>query len=106
MSDIDATLRAAFRSWFGLPPAEADLLVALYVAKGEPVHPSDLVKAAEIAPMSFYTRMSCLRQAFEPEAIDNIPRAGYSLTEVGLAECKSALSQMAGELAVALAEAA
>lgn len=90
--------RMAFREWFGLAPAQADILVALYLAGGAFVQPMDLAKAAGIRPLSIYTQVCTLRATLETEAIDCVPRQSYRLTDSGMAECRAALWTMGEEL--------
>jgi len=89
--------RMAFREWFGIPPAEADILVALYAANGEFRQAKQLLPET-CSPTTVWERVRVLRQALEAEAIDCIPRQGYRLTDTGMAECRAALWTMGEEL--------
>ena len=92
------SFRFAFRAWFGLPPADAEMLAVLYGRGGGFVTLHELADLAGLTPNSVMTRMVNLRAALEVEAIDHVRLSGYRLTEGGLAECRAALCAMAEEL--------
>ena len=93
-----AALTCAFVHWFGLTNMQARFLVELYARGGEPISPAALSQAAASAPGAVAMNVSLLRRAFDPEAIDYAPGAGYSLTAEGLAECGRALAHLRAEL--------
>jgi len=90
--------RFAFRAWFGLPPADAEMLAVLYGRGGGFVALHELADLVGVKPATVMTRMVNLRASLECEAIDHVRLAGYRLTEGGLAECRAALLAMAEEL--------
>jgi len=90
--------RFAFREWFGLRPAEADLLVSLFEANGALVKSHVLAAMAKVSPPSVPVLLVRLRSALETEAIDCERGRGYRLTEIGLAECRNALRALCDEL--------
>jgi DNA-binding response OmpR family regulator len=90
--------RFAFREWFGLRPAEADLLTGLYEAEGEVVSRAQLAATARVVLPSVPVLVVRLRGALEPEAIDCARGQGYRLTDQGLAECRRALRSLSEEL--------
>lgn len=96
MSCDGATRRAAFRGWFGLRRAEANLLVALYDADGALCRET-LTAEAKLRPGTVKTHICRLRQALDVEAIDSGRRQGYVLTEIGREECSEAIRQMGVE---------
>lgn len=91
----------AFRVWFGLTPAQAELLLALYDAQGEPMSPQALGEAAGVSARAVTFHVVDIRRALEPEALDTEPGRGYCLTEEGLAECRAALLAIGEELRAA-----
>lgn len=92
------SFRVAFREWFGLRPAPAELLIALFNAKGDLVPSPQLAKAAGVSVGAVQFHVSDLRAALETEALDCERGRGYRLTEVGLSECRAALWTMGEEL--------
>ncbi len=92
------SFRMAFREWFGLTRAAADLLVALYDARGELMTVRELAAAAGVAPGSVTFHLVDVRAALEAEALDTERGKGYRLSEEGLAECRDALLQIGEEL--------
>jgi DNA-binding winged helix-turn-helix (wHTH) protein len=98
---MSRAFRAAFREWFGLRPAEADLLVILYGAAGEFVARPAIAELAGVRGGSVNVHICHLRASLEAEAIDSAPRRGYRLTEQGMAECRGALWTMGEELRTA-----
>lgn len=92
-----SVLRMAFREWFGLSPAEADILVALYTAGGQFIQTDDVLPA-HYAPFTLRQRVMNLRRALEVEAIDFVRGCGYRLTDVGLAECQRAIEEVKAAL--------
>ena len=88
----------AFREWFGLTRAQANILAALYVADGAFRSQSELGAAAGIAPGSAPFHLVDIRRALEVEAVDSEPGKGYRLTQGGLAECRDALVRLGQEL--------
>lgn len=90
--------RFAFREWFGLRPAEADLLAGLYEANGQVVSRGQLAAAARVVVPSVPVLVVRLRDALEAEAIDCERGQGYRLTDHGLAECRQALRCLSEEL--------
>lgn len=106
-----STLKIAFREWFGVPPAEADLLATLYNADGQFIPIDDLLPDHDPRSVrhTVHQRIANLRKAMDTEAIDSVPRKGYRLSEVGLAEIRGVITSIAAEFqaaAVALQEAA
>lgn len=90
--------RTAFIIWFGLRPAEAQVLTELYAAGGEPRQDNRLAKPIGLREGAICFHVSHLRKALETEAIDSRPGAGYYLTESGMAECRAALWTIGEEL--------
>ena len=88
----------AFREWFGLTRAQADLLRALYDADGGLMTPRELAAAAGVAAGAISYHLVDIRRALEAEAVDTEPGHGYRLTEEGLAECRAALVRIGEEL--------
>ena len=91
----------AFREWFGLTRAQADLLLALYDARGELLTPAELAVRTAVSKGSISFHLVDIRRALEAEAVDTEPRCGYRLTEEGLAECRAALARIGEELRLA-----
>jgi len=98
---MNTAYRTAFREWFGVPPAEADILVALYTARGGLMRDHQIAKFAAISLSTVKRRICTLREALESEAIDCERGAGYRLTDTGMAECRAVLWQMGEELRAA-----
>lgn len=95
-------LRASFSEYFGVDAEYVEILVVLY---GRP-HESVPTKKLRVLLNSHrpptagavYERVRVLREVMEPESIDSggqLDPTGYSLTEVGYAECRKALLHMA-----------
>jgi DNA-binding winged helix-turn-helix (wHTH) protein len=93
--------RLAFREWFGLTPAAAEILAVLFAAKGETVAPDELASQAGVSPRSVGCHLFAVRQALDCEGLDHEPGQGYRLSEVGLDECRRALVTLAEELRAA-----
>lgn len=88
--------RLVFREWFGLPPAESAVLASLF--DGRAATPAQIATAAEVRAGTVEYLICQLRKSLEAEAIDFVPGAGYQLTEVGVAECRTALERMGEEM--------
>jgi len=92
---------AAFIDWFGIGEEYAKVLLALYRAGGELQDWRLISRAVSThSPMArgaVHEAISSLRSAFECEAIDT-DEAGYSLTEVGFAECRRAFRELGQQL--------
>ena len=93
--------RLAFREWFGLTPAAAEILAVLYAAKGEAIAPEELARQAGVSPRAIGFHLFAVRQALECEGLDHLPGHGYRLSEVGLEECRAAIRTLAEELRAA-----
>lgn len=93
--------RLAFREWFGLTPAAAEILAVLYGAKGRLVTSEELAKEAAVSPRSIGFHLFAVRQALECEGLDHVAGRGYRLSEIGLRECRAALRTLAEELRAA-----
>ena len=93
--------RLAFREWFGLTPAGAEILAVLYGAQGETVAPDELARQAGVSPRSVGFHLFAVRQALDCEGLDHAPGQGYRLSEIGLDECRAALLTLAEELRAA-----
>ena len=93
--------RLAFREWFGLTPAGAEILAVLYGAKGETLAPDDLARQAGVSPRAVGFHLFAVRQALDCEGLDHLPGEGYRLSEIGLDECRAALLTLAEELRAA-----
>ena len=91
----------AFREWFGLTRAQAELLLALYDAHGELMTSRDLAAATGVAAGSVPFHLVDIRAALEAEGLDTERGKGYRLTEEGLDECRSALVCIGEELRLA-----
>ncbi len=93
--------RLAFREWFGLTPAAAEILAVLYGARGELMAPDHLARQAGVSPRAVGFHLFSVRQALECEGLDHEPGQGYRLSEIGLDECRAALLTLAEELRAA-----
>ena len=93
--------RLAFREWFGLTPAAAEVLSVLYGAAGETLAPDALAQQAGVSPRSVGFHLFAVRQALDCEGLDHQPGEGYRLSEIGLDECRAALLTLAEELRAA-----
>ena len=98
---IPGCCKLAFREWFGLTPAPAEILAALYRAKGGLVTSEELARQAGVSPRSIGFHLFAVRQALECEGLDHEPGQGYRLSEVGLDECRAAIRTLAEELRAA-----
>jgi hypothetical protein len=93
--------KLAFREWFGLTPAGAEILAVLYGARGATVAPEMLAREAGVSPRAIGFHLFAVRQSLECEGLDHVPGHGYRLSEVGLEECRSAIRTLAEELRAA-----
>jgi len=91
----------AFREWFGLTPAAAEILAVLYAAKGRTVAPEALAREAGVSPRAIGFHLFSVRQALDCEGLDHEPSCGYRLSEIGIEECRAALRTLAEELRAA-----
>ena len=96
-----ACCRLAFREWFGLTPAGAEILAALYGARGSAISSDQLARQAGVSPRSVGFHLFAVRQALECEGLDHVPGQGYRLSEIGLGECRAAVRTLAEELRAA-----
>ncbi len=95
----DAAVRAAFACWFALERGTCAVLCALYRAAGRPLPAAMLATVAVSTPKAVVNHhVHRLRQALAEEALDFEPQAGYSLTSVGLSECRLVLRQIGEDL--------
>jgi len=94
-----AAVALAVRSWFGLRPAEARVLVSLFEAGDAHLACPALASKAEIGIGSIGWHVAQLRAAMETEAIDWERGVGYRLTEIGRAEIEEAIADMQAALA-------
>jgi hypothetical protein len=95
----DAAVRAAFACWFAIERGTCAVLCTLYRAAGRPVSSATLARTAMSTPKAVVNHhVHRLRQALAEEAIDFEPQAGYSLTPIGLAECRLVLRQIGEDL--------
>jgi len=88
----------AFREWFGLTPAGAEILAVLYGANGSALEPEALAKAAGVSPRAIGYHLFAVRQALEQDGLEHVPSQGYRLSEPALDECRAALRTIAEEL--------
>jgi hypothetical protein len=92
---------AAFCDWFGVGDEYGRVLMALFQGAGQPMTWQDISRAVSThAPMNrgaLHEAISSLRSVMEAEAIDRSDD-GYSLTEVGFAECRQAFREMGAQL--------
>lgn len=94
-----AALRAAYQSYFGITRCEADILTCLFIANGSSASCATLASAGGVAShAATKVHLSRLRDIMVTEAID-YTKAGYRLTEVGMAEVREAMNAMRDELA-------
>jgi hypothetical protein len=93
--EVETDLQADIAEWFGLQPAEARILAALYVAGGRERSRDALAVASRSSRKALSVRVYHIRRAMEPEAIDGAAGRGYWLTEVGMAECATAIAEIA-----------
>jgi hypothetical protein len=100
------TARAlAFREWFGLERATADLLAVLFQAGGQSVDRHAAARAAGLSPGAIVSyHIPAIRGAMETEAVDCNSGQGYRLSEIGMDECQKALQLMSEEYARRLQE--
>lgn len=77
----------AFREYFGIHPAEAEVLVKLFSRRG------DAYRGINNGLTRVY--ISKLREAMDEGAIETTPK-GYCLTEEGILECLTALMDARG----------
>lgn len=93
----------AFCDWFGLGEGYASLLMVLFTAGGETLTPRQLCIAVDthrpISIGALHEAISTLRKVLETEALDTNER-GYSLTEIGMRECRRAIREEAVALGV------
>lgn len=94
-------LRVAFRDYFGVQDNHADVLVTLFQAGGRCLGAGVISReVSSHRPLSSHAVMEkirALRAAMATEAIDTTT-TGYSLTEIGLDECRKAVLEMATQL--------
>ena len=83
---------AAFKDWFGVMPAGATVLAALYAAQGTEVHHTALLGIA--GPRGVERIMASLTEALDEGAFTESP-GGYALTAAGQAECDLAIAEFA-----------
>ena len=90
--------RLAFRDYLGVGDETAEVLVSLFEEKGGPVESRALcISVNSHRPIkigALHERIRCLREAMDTEAIDS-DKGWYSLTDVGMAECRQALGESA-----------
>ena len=95
-------LIVAFCDWFGISDPIADVLLALYDNQGRSMTWQALATAADShrppTQGALHMRICDLRKAMDCEAVDCERGEGYSLTEIGVAECNKALSLMGQRL--------
>lgn len=101
MTLLTIAFHAAFRSWFGLSGMEAEVLGALFEARGELVRARELAARSGSEPQSIKVHVHRLRLALDVEAIDCVSTYGYRLTESGLGECRAVLWALGEELRMA-----
>lgn len=93
---------AAFQDWFGIGEEYARVLLALYQSGGALSDWKAISRSVSThSPMArgaVHEAISSLRTAFDCEAIDR-DEDGYSLTEVGFAECRRAFRELGKQLA-------
>lgn len=94
-------LEVAFRTWFGLPPGPARVLISLYLARDVTLTAPALAATHATSKATIHGQVMVLRRALETEAIDYVRPDGYRLTEDGRAECLAALWQMGEALRMA-----
>lgn len=91
-------VRIAFEGYLGIGPGASEVLVALFDADGKPLQARDICRqVSSHRPLrmgTLHERISVLRRAMDTEAVDS-DAGTYSLTEIGLAECQTALKVMA-----------
>lgn len=84
----------AFTHYFGLSRRPASLLVVLYEGR-HAHHPGESLAVLTLTtPRAIQEQIRQLRATLETEAIDFADGAGYRLTDVGVAECDTALSEI------------
>lgn len=95
-------LRAAFSDYFGVAHEHADILILLWERPSERVttRKMQVLLNSHRPPKRsvIYERIRVLREIMEAESLDSggqLDDAGYSLTEVGVDECRKALRSMA-----------
>lgn len=95
-------LRAAFCEYFGVSEEHADIVIILFERPGEPVTTRKMQALLNThrppKRQVVYERVRVLREIMEPESLDSggqLDDTGYSLTEVGYAECQKALKATA-----------
>jgi hypothetical protein len=101
--DVLDAKRVALKHHFGLTVGQSAILALLYEAKGDWVQThhlsgSERVNANAVMirivnlKKAMMTAVCRLRQALDCEAIDSKPGCGYRLTEIGMDECKAAIT--------------
>ena len=95
----EAARRTAFEHWFGISYAQAQVLALLFQARGGFLSTQQIAVMESSTHENVMVRINRLRQALETEAIDTVRGQGYRLTEVGLAECRQAITEFALSLA-------
>lgn len=95
-------LRAAFSDYFGVATEHADILMLLYERPSERVttRKMGILLNSHRPPKrgTIHERVRVLREIMEPESLDSggqLNAEGYTLTEIGMDECRKALRQMA-----------
>lgn len=104
-----ASRQAAFLLWFGLKPrrsaageirsADAEMLSHLFAAQGSHLQVEVLCDLLSMSRGSVWAAVCRLRSMMESEAIDWEKGKGYSLTSIGVDECRRAMRAMARSLA-------
>lgn len=94
-------LKAAFSEWFGIEGGVCDVLVALFDLDGEQAAWQALAIATDShrppTQGAMWERIRILRKAMDCEAID-CDAGSYSLTEIGMSECRRALAELGTQL--------
>jgi hypothetical protein len=83
----------AFCGWFGITVQAAELLTILHELQGERIAVRAITERLSTSFSCVYVQIHKLKAAMECEAID-FGLGGYSLTEIGMAECDGALKAM------------
>lgn len=85
---VTMNAQAAFSEWFGMPGYHAKHLERLRQAKGAPVQLHPKPSVAKVIACN-------LRKGVDPEAIEGAGRGAYYITDIGLAECETAIRECA-----------
>lgn len=82
----------AFRAWFAINPAPANMLAVLYRARGEIVPHETLLRELRTTVLGVRSAAFLLHGAMEPGSLVVRRCQGYRLSPIGMADCRAALA--------------